>query len=811
VIESLRQNLRVGVRSLRRAPGFAGTAVLTLALGIGLSTAVFTVANALLLRRLPVREQERLIMLSGQMPDGGIDHYPVGLESAREFARRTRSLDRVASLGYEGAVPATVRDGGALTRLQRALVSGDFFAVLDARPVLGRALRPEDDAAGAARVLVLSHRAWRERFGGAADVIGRRLVMHEDGAAYTIVGVMPQGLDYPRGTDAWAALLAVTPERSLPYVALDLLGRLAPEATPAMARDEMTAFFGRDGAPVWERALRGAARPLPELVLGDTRPAVLVFAAASALLLLITCINVANLLLVRGLARVREVAVRAALGAGRGQVVAQLLTEHALLAVAGGVAGLIVAAGAVRAFVALAPPGLPRLDEVGLDATALAAAVGITLGATLLFALAPALVTSRVEAAEVLRSGARRTAGRRSRGAAELLVVGQVALALVVLSAAGLLARSFVRLQRAELAFDPSRLLVAELALRYDQYDTPVKQRAMLEQLLPEVEAMPGVRAVTPVVAVPFSGTHGWDGRPVAEGQSAEDASKNPMLNMEVVAPSYFATFGIPVLRGRGFGEEDREGTPPVVMVSESTTRHYWPGADPVGKRLKLGAPDDPRTPWGTVIGVVPDTRYRDLREARPSIYFALGQSFFPYVPTTLAIRTSAHPATAAAALRRVIGEAAPGVGLASAAPFAAFLERPLAQPRLNAMLLAVFAGAALVLAGVGLFGVVAAMVRLRTRELGVRMALGATAADVARLVLRRGLALAAAGTGLGLLGALAANRLLAALLFQVGPADAPTLGAVALMLLGVAAVASLIPARSSTRIDPVVALRAEG
>jgi predicted permease len=319
---------------------------------------------------------------------------------------------------------------------------------------------------------------------------------------------------------------------------------------------------------------------------------------------------------------------------------------------------------------------------------------------------------------------------------------------------------------------------------------------------------MPGVRGATPMVAVPFSGTHGWDGQLAAESQSAEEAATNPMLNMEVVAPGYFQTLGVPVLRGRGVTDADREGAPPVVVISESTARHYWPDQDPIGRRLTMGPAAAGRT--FTVVGVVPDTRWRDLREARPSIYFPLAQSFFPFTPTMLAVRTSGPPADAVPALRRVLAEQAPGVALASAAPFETFLDVPLAQPRLNAMLLAVFAGAAVALAAVGLFGVMATLVRQRANELGVRMALGATAADVGRLVLRRGMTLAAAGTALGLLGALAANRLLGGMLFEVAPTDVPTLAAVALGLLGVAALASLAPARSSTRIEPAMALRAE-
>ncbi|HUF28197.1 MAG TPA: ABC transporter permease [Gemmatimonadaceae bacterium] len=797
------QDLRTGLRVLRRTPGFASMAILTLALGIGLSTAVFTVADALLLRRLPVHDQSRLVLLWGETRDGSFPNFPFGLATGREFAQRTRSLDRAAFVSYYGAVATPVRDGDQISRLNRSLVSGDFFAVLGAQPVLGRALREEDDRTGAAHVAVLSHGAWKRIFGADPHVLGRQLLMHHDDVAYTIVGVMPQGLDYPRGTDIWAPIIPTSPAQ---FIALNLIGRLATGATTANARDELTAFYARPDAPPTQPDLRGVVSPLPHLILGDTRPAVLVFAAASGLLLLITCINVANLLLVRGLARVREVAVRSALGAGRGRIVVQLLTENALLAIAGGALGLAVAAGAVHVFVAFAPAGLPRLDEIRLNATALAGAVGITTIAMLLFALAPAIMTSRVQLQEVLRSGTRQSGSRRSRLATEALVAGQIALALVVLSAAGLIARSLLELERAELSFEPSRLLIGELALRSDAYDDVEKQRALLEMLVPRLEALPGVRAVSPVVAVPFSGTHGWDGRPAAEGQSAEEAAGNPMLNMEIVVPVYFRTFGIPVVRGRGFTDDDREGAQPAVLLSQSAAQYYWPGEDPIGRRLTMGSERN-----FTVVGIVPDTRYRELRAARATIYFPLRQSFFPFAPMTLAIRTIGPPAELVPSVRRAIGEAAPGVALVSAAPFESFLDLPLAQPRLNALLLAVFAGAAVALAAIGLFGAMTTMVRQRTRELGVRMALGATAGDLRRMVMRRGLAIAGAGLVLGLGGALVANRLLAGMLYEVSPTDSVTLAVVTAVLLGVAALASLVPARASTRIDPARALRAEG
>ncbi len=800
-------DLRYALRSLRRTPGFTLTAILTLALGIGLATAVFTVADTLLLRRLPIRDQDRVVVLWGERRDQTFS-YPLGIDDAREFARRARSLERVAFSAYEGSWPTPIRDGDRIYRLHGALVSGEFFDVLGVQPVLGRALRPADDVWGAAPVVVLSYGAWRRRFGGDPHVLGRQIVTYTDNVTHTIVGVMPQGLEYPRGTEVWAPIMRAIPPKSLAFGAVYLIGRLAPRRGPVDGRDELTAFYARAESSPWERNTHGVVHSLSRLVLGDTKPALLVFSAAAALLLLITCINVANLLLVRGLARVREIAVRSALGAGRGQVVRHLLGENALLAALGGALGVVVAAAAVRLFVAFAPPGVPRLDEIHANAAALAGAVGITGLAMLLFALAPAVITSRVDLERVLRSDTRQSTGRRARLAREVLVAGQVALALIVLSAAGLIVRSLINLERVDLSFQSSGLLIADLTMQGDLYGDAKTQRAMLERLVPELQALPDVRAASPVVAAPFSGNGGWDGRPAADGQSPEQAGINPMVNMEVATPDYFRTLGVPIIRGRGFTDADREGVPGAVIVSQSTARLYWPGADPIGKRLRMG---EKLEQVFSVVGVVPDTRYRDLRDARPSIYFPLRQSFFPFAPWTLAIRTTGSPADAVPAIRRVISETAPGVALVSAAPFGDLLEGPLAQPRLNALLLAVFAGAAVTLAAVGLFGAMATMVRQRTRELGVRMALGATARDLRGLVMRRALTIAAVGSVVGLLSALLVNRLLVAMLYEVAPTDWATLSAVTGFLIVVATLASVIPARSTTRIDAVIALRAEG
>jgi putative ABC transport system permease protein len=809
IMEHLLQNIRMGIRTLRNSPGFALTAILTLALGIGLAIAVFTVADAFLLRPLPVRDQDRLVVLWGATPDGRFDNFPLLLDDARDFARRVRSLDRVAFFSYGGAFPIPIRDGSRVFHMRRSGVSGGYFELLGTPPLLGRPLLPEDDVAGAAPVVVLSHSAWQRYFGGDTLVLGRRLVVHATGVAHSIVGVMPIGLDYPRGTDFWAPVipnawsLGDTPV----YAELNVIGRLRRGASPAEARDELTSFFARPGAPELTRSVRGVVHSLTNAILGDVRPAVLAFAAAAGLLLLITCINVANLLLVRGLGRVREIAVRSALGARRGRIVGQLVSESALLALGGGMVGAVLAVFAVDGFLAFAPPGTPRLDEIHLNARAIGGALAITTIVMLLSALAPALIASRVDVQEALRAGSRQSgASRRFRLGTEALVVGQVALALVILSAAGVIGRSLMKLERVDLALEPSRLLIAELALPDDRFGEARDQVSLLDRLVPRLDAIPGVGAVSPVLTAPFVSAGGIFGQLAAEGQTADEAARNPTLIFEVVTPSFFSTFGIRMLRGRGFSDEDRVGSPPVVVLSESAARHYWGSADPIGKRLTAQADGG----LATVVGIVPETRYRDLRDPRPTVYFPLRQSSFPFAPMTLAIRTDAGTSNVISAIRRVITETEPGVELVSAAPFAAFLDQPLAQPRLNAFLLAVFAGAAVTLAAIGLFAIMAAMVRQRTRELGVRMALGATAANVERLVLRRGMALTILGISLGLLAALASNRMLAAMTFDVSPTDATTLVLAAAVLLGVAGMASIIPARSSTRIDPLVALQAE-
>lgn len=804
---NLRQDLQFAVRTLRRSPGWLTGVVLTLALGIGLATAVFTIAQTLLVRPLAVRAQDRVVVLWGITRDGRTDHFPLLYDDAREFARRAQTLVRVEFFAYGGAQPVPIRLDAGIVRLRRSLVSGGYFDLLGTRPILGRALRPEDDMHGAAPVAVLSYSAWQRLFGGARDVVGRRLVLHYDDTPYTVVGVMPLGLDYPQGVDFWTPVVPNSrPLGDQPiYAELNVIGRLRPGASIADAQAEMTRFFASTKAASW--GVRGVARSFTKDVVGDAGPAVLAFSAAAALLLLITCINVANLLLVRGVSRVREIAVRVALGASRGRVAGQLLLESVVLALAGGAIGALLAAAAVRGFVALAPAGTPRLDEIRVTWQVITSAIAITTVATLFFAIAPAVISSHVRIHATLRSSARQSSGSRGvRLGSQALVVGQMTLALVVLSAAGLLTRSLMALERVTVAFDPARLVVAELALPSDYMGDGPKQTALIEQLIPRIEALPGVRSVAPVLTPPLALIGGIFGRIPAEGQSAGDVARNPAVTYELATPSYFATLGISLEEGRLFTDADRNGTLPVVILSESAARAYWPGSNPIGKRLMRD-----KTDMLTVVGVVKDTHYRDLRNPRPAIYIPLRQSFFSSsVPTTLVIATDGRAGNLVPTLRRSVAEAAPGVALASAVPFESFVAGTLAQPRLDALLLALFAGAALALAAVGLFGVMATSVRQRSRELAIRIALGATPADLRRSVLTQALRLGAAGAALGALASVAATRALESLLFGVSAVDVPTLAAVCILLICVALVAALLPARRAQRVDPMLALSAE-
>ena len=811
--ESLGQDLRFALRASLKSPGFTGVAVLTLALGIGASTAMFSVLNGVLLRDLPVRAQDELAVLWTEAPSSG--HLPVTYRELAAFRDASRAFQGVAGVAYQGALEQVALDGGTALTLSATWVTGNFFPVLGAAPIHGRALLPSDDVPGAAPVMVISHGLWQRRFGGSPAAVGHTFQLN--GKRFTVVGVMPRGFEYPRGAEAWVPVLpdfpATLEERAGPsqVIVLDLVGRLRPGASMADARDDFQAFLRAGDArrPPAFRGMKPVVTPLPELIAGDARATLWAAAAAVGLLLLVACVNVANLLLIRGSARAQELAIRAALGARRRRLARQLLAESGLLALLGGALGVLFALGAVRALVALAPPELPRREMIGIDAWVLLFALAATGAAAVLSGLLPALFPATGELAKWLRGG-RRTAGAHP-GAQALrhgLVIGQVALAMVVVTGAGVLVRSLVALQGVEMGFNRERLLVFQTAFPPELVPERPRLVALQEEMLARVGAIPSVTGAAAMPRPPFSGEAGWSAPYTGEGQTPEAQVNNPLVNFEVVGPTYFRTLEIPLRRGRAFGPEDREGAPPVAIVSEAVARSSWPGQDPIGKRVKLG-PSDAPDEWHVVVGVVGETRYRELTEPRPSLYLPARQFAGP-VPMSLAVRTSADPAAVVPRIQDALRRAHPELRLAGGGSMRQLIAAPLARPRFGTTLLGTFGAITLLLAAVGIYGVMAATVRQRTHEIGIRLALGARAEQVRRLVLRQGMRLALWGCALGLAGAFAGTRALRGMLFGISPADPLTFVAVFGLVLGAVVLACSLPARRATRVDPVDALRGE-
>jgi predicted permease len=777
---------------------------MTLGLGIGLAIAMFTVSDAVLRRPLPVQDQGRVVVLWGE-GTGSVRKLPLLYEEFERFRAGPRTLQEVAGALNPRAAALPVRDGQRALMLNLAAVTGNFFGVLGSPPVLGRALRPDDDVVGAAPVIVISHSLWRTHFNGDPSVIGHRLTLHERGVTYTVVGVAPPGLEYPAGADLWVPLVPYARVEAVP------IGRLTRDATPRQAAAELSAFFRRETSLAW-RDLRAGASPLPEVVTGDVRPALLILSAAAALLLLIACINVANLLLVRASGRMQEISVRHALGARRGRILRQLLTESCVLALAGGLLGIALAETLVRGLLVLAPPELPRLEEIRIAGVPLGMAGGVMVTATLAFGLLPALWASG-SAASALQGGDRSTTEPKvRRRAQDLLVIAQVGLAIVVLSAAGLLGRTLRRLERLDMGFTADRLAILQLAWPGAKFDSPEKLYALYDRLVPRVEALPDVVSAAPFKVTPFAGaTGGIDGPFVAEGTPEAELATSPILSVEVVGPGHFRTFGVPLLRGRAFTDADREDGPRVAVVGEDVARLFWPGEDPLGKRLAMGRPERAED-WWTVVGVVPPTRYRVLREPVSTVYLSYRQFIAGMLaaPRTLAVRTRGEPAAVVPSVRRATQETDPDVVVTRAETMERIVAGQLAQPRLIAALLGVFSAGALVLAAVGVYAVLAYLVRRRTRELAIRHALGASPSRLRSLVLRQALVIAGVGAGLGLAGALAGGRLIRSLLFGVTPDDPPTLAGVAVVLLVVALGAAYVPARRASRADPAAVLRGE-
>ena len=812
-MDTLINDLTLALRVLRRNATFAASVVVTLAVGIGAATAVFGVVNGVLVTRLPIHDQGRVMVLRKEQLVGNETLVPFSVGDLRNFAAQTRTLETVAGAQYDGAWPATMRDGDRVLSPNTAVVSGNFFTTLGMRATFGRTLMESDDVVGG-DAIVISHALWLRAFGGDSTVVGRVIHGAGRGNAIRIVGVMPRGFAFPGKAEVWVPAVTVIPgaasnEGQWPY---NLVGRMRAGVSAEQVRAELAAFLARKAyLPGEPRDVRASVRSIESLIVGDVKPALLALAGAVALLLGLANVNVANLFLVRGLGRRRELAVRAAIGAGGWRIARLMATEAVVLATLGGLAGLVVAAWLLRLVVSLAPAELPRTDAIRVD-LAVAAATGVmVVVSALAFSLWPAIAVSRQrDLHNVLRSGATTgAAAAGSRRARSFLVVAQVALAIVVLVGAGLLGRTLSVLQHLDMGFASDELSTVELSLPESITSSRPRLDAFYGAVTERLATMPGMSSATVVLVPPFSGRNGWDAFFTAEGQTARDAAANPALDFQPALPSYFSTMGIPIRRGRGISATDREGTALVAVVSRSFAERAWPRQDPIGKRFKFGHADAP-SPWTTVVGVVDDVRYRELTYPRPVVYVAWAQQTDkPPLSFVVARGTPGHT-LAARDVDRLVREIEPGVLVTGALTMRQRLTESLARPRFDAVLLGLFAAVALILAAVGVYGVIAALVRQRTQEIGIRLALGAQTGEVRSMVLRSGLALAGAGVALGLVASLAATRLLGSELYGVRPADPATMTAAALALVATAAIACVFPARAASRVDPLAALKAE-
>jgi putative ABC transport system permease protein len=797
------QDLRFAVRLLLKRPGFSAVAILTLALGVGASTSIFSVVEAVLLRPLPFTEPDRLVQLTIRGGDG--ETYP--LPDADFIAWREQNEAFASLAAYDGGEALALTGEGDADRIVVRNVTDRFFTTLGVAPLLGRTFREGEDKPGAPKAVVLSHAFWQRHYHGDARAIGRSVLL--DGLSHTIVGVMPASFAFPEsGLDGWRILTMQPPRRRGPFYTWGI-GRLKAGASIERAGANLAVIAEGlkrryPGPNTWTYALV----PLQEQMVGDVRRMLNLLFAAVGFLLLIATANVANLLLARAGSRSREIAVRAAIGAGRGRIVAQLVTESVVLGVLSGLVGLLIASWGTRALLAIAPEGIPRLDEVRLNGTVFAFAVGVASLCGVLFGLAPALRAAGLPLVEGLKEGGRSGPGMSQRRTQRALVVCEIALALVLSVGAGLMIRSLAALTSVNPGFAPTQLVTFSLKLPARRYDTPEKITALYDALRERLEANPAIRSVGSATSLPPDQNSMTDNF-VAEAQTIPPNESAPVAPLIIVDENYFKTLGVPLVAGRFFDERDVRGRPPVTIVNETLARRYFPGGNAVGRRLKQGGAERPNNPWMEIVGVVGDVKYSGLN-APPEPAFYLADRQQPWTRRYVIVRTAADPRSALSAIRGAVSALDRDVPVARVSTIDQLMNESVAAPRFRTTLVTVFAVVGLVLAAIGIYGVMAYTVSERARELGVRVALGATTGDVVRMVLAEAFALAAVGVGLGVAVAVAMTRFMAALLYGVTPTDPATFVSIAGLLMAIALAGSYVPARRATRIDPIMTLRSE-
>ncbi|HYN83898.1 MAG TPA: ABC transporter permease [Pyrinomonadaceae bacterium] len=813
VLDELAQDLRFGLRLLSKKPGFTAVAVLTLALGVGANTAIFSVVNALILRPLPLPEAESLVLLFEQSKKSGA-LSSVSYPNFKDYREGMSTLEAAATFRLSGA---TLTGTGEPERLQAARVSSDFFRVLRVGPHAGRLFAPEEDAPGGARVVVITHGLWQRRFGADPSVVGRTITLDDN--AHTVVGVLPHGFEFPyhiKGAELFSTIahegsnLAERGARATQVVA-----RLRDGASMEQARAEATALAARLEEQYRDRnaGVGATVIGLQDHLVGGVRPALWTLLGAVGFVLLIACSNVANLLLVRATARQREIAVRTALGASRRRIVRQLLTESLLLSLLAGACGLLLAVWGVGALVSLSPGDIPRLESVRLDPRVLAFTFAVSLLTGVLFGLVPALRASKPELTESLKEGSRGTNARpgrqRVRGA---LIAGELALALMLLVGAGLLLKSFWRLQAVDPGFDPQNVLTMRINLPRARYADGASRAAFVGDVTERVRGLAGVRSVAFGGPVPFSsGDIGSSFR--IEGRAEPEPGSEPGASFRGVTPDYFRALGMPLLRGRDFAAGDVRGAATgAAIVNETLARKYFAGEDPLGKVLvgvgvTSGDEAEPRR-W-EVVGVVGDVRHSGLSvEPGGEIYLPYTQQ--PWTGGYLVVKTSVEPMSLAAAVRAELRAVDKDQAVAEVRPLEQMIAGTVARPRFYAALLTIFACVGLVLAVVGVYGVISYSVTERTHEIGIRMALGARAPDILRMVIGGGMRYVLVGVFAGLVASLSLARVIESLLFGVSAWDPLTFAAVSALATAVALLACYVPAKRATRVDPMVALRYE-
>ncbi len=811
---TLMQDMRYGIRMLAKNPGFAFIAVLTLALGIGANTAIFSVVNAELLRPLPFRDSGRLLSVatanSRMHSSNGSTSYP----DFMDWRSQNQVFEKMAA--YTGAT-FTLTGQVNPAHLEGASVSSDTFDLLGVSPELGRTFQPGEDEPNH-HVVVISDRLWKQQFGGDPRIVGRTITL--DNSGYTVVGVMPASFRYPLQREPaaiWSTLspLNETTDNSPPMVQhrgahfLTCIARLRPGVTLAQAQAAMDVIASSLSKqyPDTNKYMSVHLSSEQERLTGSIRPALLVMMIAVGLVLLIACVNVANLLLARATTRGREIAIRTAMGAGRIRVVRQLLTESLLLAIVAGIFGAAFSIWGSEVLVRLSPENLPRVDEIHIDGWALAFTAGLSLLTGILFGLAPALQSTHSNIVEALKEGSlSTTAGRSRHGLRSSLVIVEMALALILLVSAGLLIRSLIRLQDVNPGFDPHNVMTASLDLPDAKYSDP-KKAEFFRELIPQLEAIPGVQSAAAVFPLPMSGdeirtSFQIEGRPVAKSDESH-------TSIRVVTPNYFGTMRIPLLRGREFTERDDASATKVLIVNQAFAQQFFPGENPIGKHILAGIANAGEPPMREIIGVVGNVKFEDLTtEFSPESYIPYGQLQFGSL--TIVVRSSKDPEGLAKPIASVVQSLDKDLPTYSPKTVERYLDGTIAVPRFNTFLLAIFAALAMVLTAVGLYGVISYTVAQRTHEIGIRMALGAQPGDMMRLVVSQGMRLALFGVAVGLVAALGLTRFLSSLLFGVSSTDPLSFAAVVAMLFAVVLLACYIPARRAMRVDPMVALRYE-